>query len=218
MSIKDLHIEMWPIEDVKPYEQNAKIHDEAQVKRIAKSVTEFGWDQPIVVDKGGVIIKGHGRRAAGEYLGMKEVPVLVRADLTDEQVRAARLADNRVAIGDLDSSILQKELADLNFDLTGIFDAKELTFMEADLSLMNDGAIVEDLDAAVAAQSSETMAKIEETDARPVRIEKALGFKTISGSDERVVSRFMATAEAETGLAGGAAFISWLKRSMEVTA
>lgn len=218
MSIKPIHVEMWPIDSVQPYELNAKIHDRAQVARIVESIKRFGWDQPIVVDKNGVIIKGHGRRLAAIELGMTEVPVLVRNDLTDDQVRAARLADNRAAVGDLDSSLLQKELADLNLDLSGIFDAKELIFMEADLSLMNDGAIVEDLDAAVAAQSSETMAKIEETDARPVRIEKALGFKTISGSDERVVSRFMATAEAETGLAGGAAFISWLKRSMEVTA
>lgn len=218
MSIKTIHVELWPIDSVLPYELNAKTHDKAQVARIVESIKRFGWDQPIVVDKRGVIIKGHGRRLAAIELGMTEVPVLVRADLTDDQVRAARLADNRAAISDLDSSILQKELADLSVDLTGIFDAKELTFMDADLSEMNIGAIVEDLDAAVAAQSTETMAKIEATDARPVRIEKALGFKTISGADERAVSRFMAVAESETGLEGSEAFIAWIKRSMEVVA
>lgn len=212
MSLVDIHIEVWPIQSVQPYELNAKIHDKAQVARIVESIKKFGWDQPIVVDKDGVIIKGHGRRLAAIEMGFKEVPVLVRDDLTEDQVRAARLADNRAAISDLDSSILQKELADLDFDLTGIFDAKELTFMEADLAMMNDGAIVEDLDAAVAAQSHETMAKIEETDQRPVKIDKALGFKTISGADERAVSRFMALAEAESGLEGADAFIFFLKK------
>lgn len=207
-----LHIELWPIERVQPYEQNAKLHDKTQVARIVESVRKFGWDQPIVVDKAGVIIKGHGRRLAAIEMGMPKVPVLVRSDLTDEQVRASRLADNRAAISDLDSSILQKELADLDFDLTGIFDAKELQFMDADLALMNDGAIVEDLDAAVAAQASETMAKIAETDKRPVRIDKALGFKTISGADERVVARFMAAAEAETNLIGADAFVAFLRK------
>lgn len=210
--MKTIHIELWPIERVTPYELNAKIHDKTQVARIVESVRKFGWDQPIVVDKNGVIIKGHGRRLAAIELGLKEVPVLVRSDLTDEQVRASRLADNRAAISDLDSSILQKELADLNFDLSGIFDAKELSFMEADLSLMNEGAIVEDLDAAVAAQASETMAKIKETDERPVKIDKALGFKTVSGSDERVIARFMALAEAETNLVGANAFVAFIRK------
>lgn len=207
-----IHVELRPIAEIQPYELNAKMHDKSQVARIVESIKRFGWDQPIVVDRHGVIIKGHGRRLAAIELGMNQVPVLVRADLTDEQVRAARLADNRAAISDLDSSILQKELADLTFDLTGIFDAKELQFMEADLSLMNDGAIVEDLEAAVAEQSQETLAKIEETDQRPVKIDKALGFKTISGKDERVVSRFMALAESETGQIGAQAFISYLQQ------
>ncbi len=207
-----IHVELRPIAEIQPYELNAKMHDKSQVARIVESIKRFGWDQPIVVDRHGVIIKGHGRRLAAIELGMNQVPVLVRDDLTDDQVRAARLADNRAAISDLDSSILQKELADLNFDLAGIFDAKELVFMDADLSEMNIGAIVEDLDAAVAAQASETMAKIDETDKRPVKIDKALGFKTISGSDERVVSRFMALAEAETNLEGAAAFISYIQK------
>ena len=207
-----LHIESWPIERVQPYELNAKIHDKAQVARIVESIKKFGWDQPIVVDRNGVIIKGHGRRLAAIELGFTSVPVLVRSDLTDDEVRAARLADNRAAISDLDSSILQKELADLNFDLTGIFDAKELTFMEADLSEMNVGAIVDDLEAAVAEQSTETLAKIEETDQRPVKIDKALGFKTISGADERVVARFMALAEAETNLVGANAFVAFIRK------
>ncbi len=210
MTERKLNIQMWPVDQVAPYELNAKIHDKQQVERIAKSIAEFGWDQPIVVDKDGVIIKGHGRRLAAIQLGLSEVPVLVRDDLDEEQVRAARLADNRVAIGDLDSELLQKEMELINIDLLeGIFDDKELEFMSADLSAMNDDAIVFDLDAAVAAQNMETGKKVEETDSRFVRIDKVLGFKEVKGSDERVIARFMAIVEGETGLEGAEAFVKY---------
>lgn len=214
--MSELKIEQWIVDDLKPYVLNAKIHNEDQVDRIVESITKFGWDQPIVVDKDGVIIKGHGRRLAAIKLGLIEVPVLVRHDLSDDQVRAARLADNRVALGDLDADILQQELEDFNLDfLDGIFDSKELDFMTADMAEMNLDAIVVDLDAAVAEQTQETMKKITEADERPVRIDKALGFKEIQGKDERVISRFMAVAEGETGLEGSSAFISYLKQVME---
>lgn len=153
----ELIIQQWNVDEVKPYELNAKIHDKAQVERIAQSIKEFGWDQPIVVDKEGVIIKGHGRREAALLLGLKVVPVLVRSDLDEHQVRAARLADNRVAIGDIDTDLLQKELQTLNFDLEGIFDKKELNFVVADLSGMNVDSIVLDLDSEIAKQTEETI-------------------------------------------------------------
>ena len=60
----DFKVESWDVEKLIPYENNVKIHDEKQVKKIAESIKRFGWDQPIVVDKDGVIIKGHGRRLA----------------------------------------------------------------------------------------------------------------------------------------------------------
>lgn len=91
--MSELKIQMWIVDDVKPYELNAKIHSEEQVAKIAESIARFGWDRPIVVDKNGVIIKGHGRRLAAIKLGLIEVPVLVRDDLNEEQVKAARLAD-----------------------------------------------------------------------------------------------------------------------------
>lgn len=213
--MKDIKIVIRDIDDIKPYELNAKNHDDKQVEKIAKSITEFGWDQPIVVDKSGVIIKGHGRRLAAIKLGLKNVPVLVRDDLTDEQVRAARLADNRVAISDIDTDILQKELASLSFDLNGIFDGKELTFMEVDLGEMNMNAIVQDMDSEVKAQSIETAKKIEEADIADVRLDKVLGFKVIKGKEERYVARFMAMIEAETGLPPDRAFVQFAKQYVE---
>ena len=205
------NIELRDIGSVTPYELNAKIHDEKQVGRIAKSIQEFGWDQPIVVDADGVIIKGHGRRLAAISLGLTQVPVWVRDDLTPAQVRASRLADNRAAVGDLDTDLLQKELADLEFDLSGIFDKKELEFVVADLGEMNSDAFVADLDAEVTAQAEETVERIKAADARQVKIDAALGFKSIQGADERTVASFMAMIEADTGKTGADAFVAFAK-------
>lgn len=213
-----MKIQLWDIDKIVPYELNAKKHEPAQVERIAKSISELGWDQPIVVDKDGVIIKGHGRRLAAIKLGYKQAPVLVRDDLTPDQVRAARLADNRVAIGDIDMDLLRQELATLEFDLEGIFDKKELDFAVADLGEIKLDAFVSDIDTEVAKQSEETGQKIAEADARAVKIDKALGFKEIKGVDERYVARFMARIEADTGKTGADAFVAFVRGLMEMPA
>lgn len=203
------------IESIFPYDANAKIHDTKQVQKIAKSISQFGWDQPIVVDKDGVIIKGHGRRLAAISLGLKTVPVWVRDDLTPDQVKASRIADNRVAISDIDNDILQKELSELVFDMDGIFDKKELDFFQADLGEFNADAFVDDVASEVTKQAEENLKKVEEVDAREVKIEKALGFKTIKGSDERDVVQFMAQIEAEYGCEGQEAFMAFVKKLIE---
>lgn len=210
--VKKIEVSMWPIDKIKPYELNSKKHDKEQVKGIAKSIKEFGWDQPIVVDGDGVVIKGHGRRLAAIELGLAVVPVVVRADLSPEAVRAARLADNRVAIGDIDTELLQTELMDLDYDLTGIFDDKELNFMTADLGELNEGVFVSDLEESVREQSDEAVAKIAETDDRPVPVYKALGFRNISGRDERYVVGFMALIEKQFGLEPEKAFVAYAKQ------
>ena len=202
------------IDDVKPYELNAKIHDQKQIEKIAKSIAEFGWDQPIVVDKDNVVIKGHGRRLAAIHLGLTSVPVWVRDDLTEEQVRASRLADNRVAVGDIDADILQVELSTLDYDLDGIFDKKELDFLNADLGEFDLDAIVMDVSKEAEKHHEETSEMIEDTDNSAVRIEKALGFKEVKVKDERTIMRFMAVAEAETGAEGAEAFVGYIKQLM----
>ncbi|MFU9046333.1 ParB/Srx family N-terminal domain-containing protein [Acinetobacter tibetensis] len=203
------------IDDIKPYELNAKVHDNKQIEKIAKSISEFGWDQPIVVDKDHVVIKGHGRRLAAIHLGITNVPVWVRDDLTEEQVRASRLADNRVAVGDIDADILQQELSTLDFDMNGIFDKKEIDFVFADLGEFDLDAIVMDIGAEAEKHSAETSEMIAETDNAVVRIDKVLGFKEIAVKDERAIRRFLAVAEAETGAEGAQAFVSYVKQLME---
>jgi len=105
-----MKIENWPLERIKPYPKNAKKHNDAA---ILASLRDFKPDQPIVVDGKGVIIKGHGRLKAAQSLGMKEFPVMVRDDLTPDQVKAARIADNSCQVADWDMELLKNEIADL---------------------------------------------------------------------------------------------------------
>lgn len=116
------------IQDIKPYENNPRDNDEA-VGGVAKSLQEFGWQQPIVVDKDNVIIVGHTRYKAAKKLGYKEVPVVVASNLTDEQVKAYRLADNKSGENAIwDNKKLLKELDGLSdkiytgFKESGIFE------------------------------------------------------------------------------------------------
>lgn len=204
-----MKVQVWPIEKIKPYENNVKIHDEKQVGKIAESIKRFGWDQPIVVDKDGIIIKGHGRTLAAKLLGLKEVPVLVRDDLTPDQVNAARIADNRVAMGDIDTEGLQKELQLIDLDLSGIFDAKELAFMDVDLTEINPESVEPNLMEEMERQTGEMIEHIKEVEDAPVRIADALGFKAVRGVDQRSIARFMARIEAETGKSGADAFVTF---------
>ena len=111
-----------------PYENNAKLHPETQVKRIANSIREFGFQQPIVIDKHNVVVIGHGRLMAALELDLPEVPCVCADMLTDEQIRALRLADNKVAESGWSDNLLNIELS----EITGI-DMSEFGF-EIDLS------------------------------------------------------------------------------------
>ena len=84
-----------PIDAVKPYKRNTKKHTPEQVEMIARSITEFGFRQPLVVDRDNVLIIGHGRLAAARLLGLSDVPCVRADDLTEEQVKALRIVDNK---------------------------------------------------------------------------------------------------------------------------
>lgn len=101
------------IESLTPYENNPRINDEA-VKFVAESIKQFGFKNPIVIDRNGVIVAGHTRYKAAQELGMQKVPCIAADDLTDEQVAAFRLADNKVGeIAEWDYDMLRIELEDL---------------------------------------------------------------------------------------------------------
>lgn len=124
-------IELWPVEKLKPYERNARTHSPEQVAKIAASMAEFGFTNPILVDGKAGIIAGHGRLAAAKKLKLKHVPVIELSHLTEAQKRALVIADNRLALdAGWDEEMLAYELdclADMEYDLslTG-FTEKEL--------------------------------------------------------------------------------------------
>ena len=109
--------------EIRPYEKNAKKHPKKQVEQVANSIKEFGMNQPIVVDKNGVIIVGHGRYEAIKSLGWEVKPEWIKVvDLTEEQANAYRLADNKLNESEWDMPLVLAELKDLSdemFDLTG---------------------------------------------------------------------------------------------------
>lgn len=108
--------------EITPYEKNPRRNDEA-VKYVAESIKRFGFKNPIVIDRNGVIVAGHTRYRAAMELGMEEVPCIIADDLTDEQVKAYRLADNKVAEkASWDYELLNvelEELLDFNMEALG---------------------------------------------------------------------------------------------------
>lgn len=126
-----MNVENWHVERIKPYLRNARKISDKAIAKVATSLAQFGWKQPLVVDPQGVLIVGHTRLAAAKRLGWNEVPVLVAHDLTPAQVKAYRLMDNRSHDEtDWDLDILGLELQDLSLEsidmeLTG-FDLPEI--------------------------------------------------------------------------------------------
>lgn len=102
-----------PIRELKPYKKNAKKHPKTQVEQIANSIKEFGFTQPVLIDKDNNVVAGHGRVLGAKKAGLKEVPTLCLDDLTEEQIKAYRLADNKLNESDWDIELLQKEAEEL---------------------------------------------------------------------------------------------------------
>lgn len=103
-----------PIADIIPYASNAKKHDRRQINNVAESIKQYGFVQPIVIDRDGVIVIGHCRALAAKKLGMEEVPCVCVDDLTPEQVNALRLVDNKSNESDWDFDLLADELPGLD--------------------------------------------------------------------------------------------------------
>ncbi len=142
MMSKNFTVEIRNIETIRPYEHNPRLNDQA-VDAVAASLQEFGFRVPIIVDSEGVIICGHTRLKAAQKLGLSKVPVHTAKDLSPEQVKAFRIADNQTSnLSDWDYQILPIELSELmeaGFDMDLLaFDPKELTqLLNADVQQGN---------------------------------------------------------------------------------
>lgn len=131
-----MNIKNMLVKDLIPYERNTKKHDKTQINNVAESIKQYGFVQPIVIDKDNVVVIGHCRLLAAKQLKMKEVPCVCVEDLTEEQVKALRIVDNKNNESEWDLDILPDELADLDlsdfeFDF-GIEDKQEETEIEED--------------------------------------------------------------------------------------
>ena len=128
MKKRDLKITYRKVGELIPYARNARTHSQEQIQRIAASIKEFGFTNPILVDGENGIIAGHGRLAAAQLLGLESVPTIELSGMTETQKRAYILADNKLALdAGWDDDLLKVEIEDLksvgfDLNLTGFFE------------------------------------------------------------------------------------------------
>lgn len=157
-SMNDMKIEWRDISELTPYERNAKIHPDEQIDQIANSLEAFGWQQTLVIDSNGVIIVGHGRLLAAEKLtkqGKKKkyrwnnnkpfdwskVPCKLAEDMTEDEIKAYRLADNKLNESPWDRALRDSEVEDISLNMedfgflddVGEFDESTLNDLFADV-------------------------------------------------------------------------------------
>lgn len=141
MTKRNPKIIMMDLTEIKPYENNPRFNDNA-VDSVANSINEFGFKVPIVVDKDYVIVNGHTRYKASQKLGLKQVPVIVADDLTEKQIKAFRIADNKTSdLADWNMELLGEELS-----LIDDFDFTNFGFNELELMMLTEDIEPEDFD------------------------------------------------------------------------
>lgn len=165
-----MEIVLKKLDELKPYAKNPRINDDA-VEYVMNSIKEFGFKVPLVIDKNGVIVTGHTRYKASQKLGLKEVPCIVANDLTDKQLQAFRIADNKVSDYSIwDNKLLLDELEDINFEIFTGFDVSDLFEDIKDLNELDekDTEVIDDNDDGVVyviqfkTQNKELMEEIKE--------------------------------------------------------
>ena len=125
LSVKDINTaigKLWPsdnaqsraVSQLKPFDKNSRTHSEAQIRQIEKSIAEWGWTMPILIDENNTVLAGHARLAAAKNLGISHVPCIVADSWSEAQKRAYVIADNKLAEnGGWDDALLASEFADL---------------------------------------------------------------------------------------------------------
>lgn len=202
--------QIWKIDDVKPYANNPKKHPESHLKKLAAAIKDQGLEQYPHVDRDGVLISGHGRvLACKTILGWKEIPVYVRTDLSDQQVRRLRLSSNRTASTEYDAELERIEmnlvLAEIEeeFDLEAIanmtgFDMRDIELFSEDLGELKlpNVDLYDDTPAINPGVEDDEVSDEEE---QKLALTKTLGFKAVSPSVARKLREMMAESLAKLG-------------------
>jgi ParB-like chromosome segregation protein Spo0J len=197
-------IEAWNVEDLVPYENNAKKHPPEQVENIVNSIRKFGWTQPIVIWKNGEIIAGHGRRLAAIELGLKKVPVIVRRDLTQTEANTLRLADNKVSSNEYDQAMMASEMNQILIDDPGMdflslgWNDSEMEMIQEDPGDMDIDHFEDEIAEAVENQRAENEKSIQNADDTAAPVVDALGFKRVKIAQSRRLRELMVTIHAKS--------------------
>lgn len=138
-----LKIEYISLDNIKTYENNAKLHPAEQIEQIKKSIQEFGFNDPIAIDENNVIIEGHGRYIACKELGIKEVPIIRLNNLDEEHKRAYMLVHNKLTMNsDFDIDTLNFELEEISLDMSEFgFELEDIDEFEPNYTDISDKVI-----------------------------------------------------------------------------
>jgi hypothetical protein len=216
-------VELWNPKDLIPYERNNKNHTEGSISKLAESMKR-GQITPVIVDRAGVIVAGHGRTLAAIKLGWSKIKV-IQLDIDEEEAKAKRLADNLTSNQDYDFANIRLDISDLaaGLDLDAIgdlgaglgLDMKEIGTIIPELTDRldaNQDAIPENIVAAVEEFGNQNELHMHDMNERPIPIAKILGFGTIFPTQARKIGRFIAHIEDDTGLKGADAMTAWIEK------
>ena len=206
--------------ELKPYDKNAKTHTPEQVAVIAASIKEFGFRRYIEITTDDVIVNGHGRVLAAKSLGIDSLPCVVLDDMTDAQIRAYRLTDNKSNEGGYNADLLSQELYELTMegeiDMSNFFSDKEMAFSIDDMGQIDIGGLSEDLASEVDKISNSTQEFMDGETEKPVTVQLALGFKTVDQTQSRTIRKFMDFAEGKTEKKGAEAFVEFCREYLGI--
>lgn len=221
LDISKLELKVWDVDQPKDSRNNNKTHTKESVEKLAKSMNSLGQLQPILVDRDGVIIAGHGRRMAAKQLGWAKIKV-IQLDVDETTARKMRLADNRTFNDNFDADAIArelKELSSLGEDLEALGDSvglsdQQIAMLVPDLAgvfdNIDENVVSNDLSKDVIAFSEENEKITAEIEASDVRAKDALGFDKVTPAQARTLKRFMAEIIAETGIEQpAAALVAW---------
>ena len=222
--IESSPIEIWDIEKPVDYSKNNKVHTKESLEKLAASMREIGLANPILVDTDGVIIAGHGRRAAARLLGWKKIQVRV-LKVDARTARKLRIADNTTSNQKFDTSAIAEEVRALlgeepDVDLAALGDALGLDDRMRDLMTpdltgalgFNESEIMEDAETDIAAFDAESERAMRATDEAELPAHEGFGFKKAKPEQIRVIRGFMAQVRSETGLEDpAAALTAWIE-------
>lgn len=219
IAMEDLSIQAWPLDRLTPAENNHKKHSDESTSKLAKSLADIGQIQPVIVDKDGEIIAGHGRWMAAQRLGWEKIKV-IQVQVSRDVAIKARIADNLMSNQDIDNEKLAAELQELR-DLNIELDMDSIIIDDGLAGLhdmrgkddfgMNDEAMSKDILDDARKFTEENDEIMEEAETSQVAIRNVFGFNTVTAKQARDMKDFMAVVLSERPEEDpAAALVGWM--------